>query len=339
MDRLIVGAGGSNYIYFSFLTNVITSAGVGQTILSNGLLSARTVEVGSGTSSQGTLTVAGGSISVTSNAVAGVISNGVGVIQVAGGNLFVTNQTGTARLIVGQQGQGNFTQGGGASTVDQLLVINGTNSIFNLNSGVFNAKSTTVSNKQMFAVGDGVGAATFRLLGGIHTFAKGMRIRSSSILTGCGTINGSVLVDAGGTVLADCGGTLTFTGSVTNNGVMTAVNGSVLESSGPVINNGVINAIDGHTNFLAGFVNNGVVLTADNVPRIVSVSLVGADVGINFTTVSNLTHVVEFTSDLVSESWTPLFSFTGAGGITNVTDPGAMVLTQRFYRVRLVVPQ
>ena len=51
-------------------------------------------------------------------------------------------------------------------------------------------------------------------------------IRTNSFLTGCGTINGSVLVDAGGTVLADCGGTMSFSGSVTNNGAMTADNGT-----------------------------------------------------------------------------------------------------------------
>jgi len=148
-----------------------------------------------------------------------------------------------------------------------------------------------------------------------------------------------VLVDAGGTVLADCGGTLTFTDIVTNNGSWKAVNGSVLESYGPVVNNGLMNVLDGHTNFLAGFVNNGVVLDSNSLPRIVSVSLVGPDVGISFTTVSNFTHVVEFTGDLVSQGWAPLFSFTGSGGLTNVTDPGVAVLTQRFYRVRLVVPQ
>ncbi len=341
VDRLTVASGSaSNFLSgdFGSSTNVVTIAGVGQAILSNGQLFARTMEVGLGISSQGTLTVTGGSISVTSNAVAGVMSNAVGVIQVGGGNLFVTNQTGTAQLIVGQQGHGNLAQSGGVLTVDQLLVTNGTNSVFMFISGAFNTKSTTVSNTQTFVVGDGVGAATYHLLGGIHSFANGLRIRNNGTLSGCGTVNGNVLVDPGGTVLADCGGTLTFTGAVTNNGSWKAINGSVLESSGPVVNNGVINVIDGHTNFLAGFVNNGVVLTADNLPQIVSISRVGPDVRIDFTTISTLTQVVEFTSNLVSQSWTPLFSFTASGGITNITDPGVAALTQRFYRVRLVVP-
>src|SRR5207249_5401346 len=151
-------------------------------------------------------------------------------------------------------------------------------------------QSTTVSNTQTFAIGDGIGAATYHLLGGIHSFADGLRIRNNSLLSGCGTIIGSVLVDSGATVLTDCGGTLTFTGIATNNGTLRAINGSVLESYGPVVNNNVIDVISGNTNFHSGFINNGVLLTADNIPRIVSVSRVGANVVIKFTTFSNLTH-------------------------------------------------
>ena len=317
---------------------IVGSYSVGQMMVSNGVLLAQAVNVGNSTGSVGILAIAGGSALVTSNLIAGVYSNANGVVQLTGGNLTVTNQSATGRLVVGQTGRGTFTQSGGESTVDQLLVTNGTNSVFNFSSGVFNTRSTAVSNMQTFVVGNGVGAATYHLLGGIHSFADGLRIRNNAVLSGCGTINGSVLVDVGGAVLTDCGGTLTFTGIVTNNGSWKADNGSVLESYGPLVNNGVINVIDGHTNFLAGFVNNGVVLTADNIPRIVSVSRVSSDVRINFTTFSNVRHTVEFTSNLVSQSWTPLFSFTGSGGITNVTDPGAAVLPQRFYRVRLVVP-
>jgi len=49
------------------------------------------------------------------------------------------------------------------------------------------------------------------------------------------------LVDgAGGSMISDCGGTLSVTGTVTNNGVMEAVNGGTLESYGLVVNNGLI---------------------------------------------------------------------------------------------------
>jgi hypothetical protein len=336
VDLLAIGSGGASNVPGCCSNFFVLYSGVGQATISNGVLLARALAVGA--SSQGTLAIAGGTTSVSSNVTAGVSSNSLAAIQITGGNLTVTNQSATGRLIVGQTGQATLSQNGGVLTVDHLLVTNGAMSLFNFSSGLVNTKSTAVSNTQTFVVGDGTGAAIYHLLGGLHSFANGLRIRNNGVLSGCGTITGSVLVDAGGTVLADCGGTLTFTDIVTNNGSWKAVNGTMLESYGPVVNNGLINVLDGHTNFLAGFVNNGVVLDSNSLPRIVSISLVAPDVRINFTTVSNFTHVVEFTGDLVSQGWAPLFSFTGSGGMTNVTDPGAAVLSQRFYRVRLVVP-
>jgi hypothetical protein len=203
---------------------------------------------------------------------------------------------------------------------------------------VFNTKSTTVSNTQTFFIGDGVDPATYNLLGGVHSFANGLEVRNNGVLSGCGTINGSVVVDAGGTVLADCGGTLTFTGIVTNNGSWKAVDGSVLESYGPVVNNGVINVLDGNTNFHAGFVNNGVVVASNSIPQIVSIAVVGSGVEVTFTTSSSPTYYFEYTSNLVTGAWTPLIGFTGMGGDVIVTDFNALSQPQRFYRVQLVVP-
>jgi hypothetical protein len=320
-------------------SNVVLSSVVGRAVLSNGLLLAQSVEVGVGTNSQGTLTIAGGSISVSSTMGIGALSNAVGFVQVSGGNLAVTNISATGQLVVGQMGTGTFAQSGGVVTVDQLLVNNSNKSVFGFSSGVFNTKSTTVNNAQTFFVGDGTDAATYHLLGGIHSFANGLEVRSNAVLSGCGTINGSVVVDAGGAILADCGGTLTFTGIVTNNGSWTAINGSVLEAYGPVVNNGLINVIDGNTNFHGGFVNNGIVLDSESIPRIISVTVVGSDVQVQFTTDTNLTYVLEYTSDLVTGNWTPLVGFTGPGGDVIVTDFEAALQTQRFYRVHLVVPQ
>jgi hypothetical protein len=343
---------------------IIGNFGIGQMTVSNGALLAQSMVVGNCNLSQGSLTIAGGVTSIasnmnvgvysnangivqitggvtsiSSNLTLGVFSNATGLIQITGGNLAITNQFVTGQLVVGQIGSGTFAQSGGVVTVDQLLAINSNKSVFGLSSGVFNAKSTTVNNTRTFVVGDGIDAATYHLLGGVHSFANGLEVRSNAVLSGCGTINGSVVVDAGGAILAACGGTQTFTGIVTNNGSWSASNGTVLESYASVVNNGVINAIDGSTNFHGGFINNGVVLDRSDLPRIVSISRVGPDVGILFTTFSNLTHLVEYTTNLTSASWTPLVTFTGSGGTTNVTDMGAATLSQRFYRVHLVVPQ
>ncbi|HUK83103.1 MAG TPA: hypothetical protein VLZ12_10795 [Verrucomicrobiae bacterium] len=309
VDQLTIAAAS----IWSGISTGLTGA-VGHAVLSNGQLLAQSVAIGVGTNCQGDLTI-------------------------VGGQLAVTNQSGTAQLVVGLAGLGTFAQSGGVVTVDRLLLTNGIGSVFSLSSGLFNTKSTTVGNGQTFFVGDGIDAATYHLLGGIHSFANGIEVRSNAVLSGCGTINGSVLVDPGGIVQADCGGALTFTGIVTNNGDLVAVNGSVLESYATVVNNGLINVLGGNTNFHSGFINNGVVLDSNSIPRIVSILAIGSDIGITFTTASNLTDIVEYKDDLVNPGWSPLTNVVGTGGITNVTDLGAAALTQRFYRVRLVVPQ
>jgi hypothetical protein len=326
---------------------LVGSYGVGQMTVSNGTLLARTLYVGNSAGSQGTLTIAGGTVSVVSGVTAGAFSyigtltNGTasGAIHVTGGSLTVTNQSGTGQLTLGQFGHGSLVQSGGVVSVDRLLATNNSNSVFNFNSGEFNTKSTIISNGQTFFVGDGIDPATYHLLGGVHSFDNGIEVRSNAVLSGCGTINGSVVIDPGGLVQADCGGTLTFTGIVTNNGDVAAANGTTLESYELVVNNGVINAINGSTNFHSGLVNNGVVLTEDNIPKILSVSAVGSDVEVQFTTFSNLTHYLESNTNLVSGSWTPVTNFTGTGGNMNVIVPGDATQPQDFYRVRLVVPQ
>lgn len=219
------------------------------------------------------------------------------------------------------------------------IITNGTYSTFSLNSGVFNTGATTVNNAKPFLVGDGADSATYHLLGGVHSFANGIEVLNSAVLSGCGTINGSVLVDAGGAVVANCGGTLTFTGVVTNNGAWTALDGSVFESYGPVVNNGLINVLNGNTNFHAGFVNNGIVLTSNSIPQIISITADGSNIDVQFTTVAQLLYILEYTSDLVAGNWTPLIGYTGQGGNVTLTDFNALLQPQRFYRVHMMVPQ
>lgn len=358
VDQCAIAASSTALQVFPGSTNIFFAA-TGQAILSNGSFFTRSVTIGGGTNCHGVLSVAGGTVSVSSNILVGISSNANGVIQISGGNLYVTNQSGTAQLVVGLSGIGTFAQTGGVVTVDQLLVTNGTynvvsnlvvqplwslttnglNSAFNLGSGVFNARSATISNPVTFVVGDGVDAATYHLLGGVHSFANGIEVTSNAVLSGCGTINGSVFVDAGGTVLADCGGTLTFTGIVTNNGTWTALHGSTFESYGPVVNNGLINIFDGNTNFHSGFVNNGIVFDQTSIPRIVSVTAVGSDIQVEFTTVPEMTYILEYTGDIVTPNWTPLIGFIGPGGNVTLSDFDATQQTQRYYRVHMTLPQ
>ena len=208
-----------------------------------------------------------------------------------------------------------------------------------------------ITNGQTFFVGDGTNAATYNLRGGVHNFADNLTIRTNAFLTGCGTVNGNVTVDPGGTVAADCdgggadfflvlspSGTLTFTGIVTNNGHIQALNGTVVEAHGPVVNNGVINVLDGGTNFHSTFINNGLVITSNSIPIITSIRKVGSNVQIRFTADNALPYVVQYATDLASGDWTPLTNMTGNGSILTAIDPGAATLSNRFYRAGLVVP-
>jgi T5SS/PEP-CTERM-associated repeat protein len=223
--------------------------------------------IGRGVSNE--LIISGGSV-IASNAFISfsdpVFGSGTNnCIRVESGSLFVRNSLGKGALVVSAGGgEGALVLNGGSVTVDQLFLTNGNNSVIAFNGGTLHSKGTTVTNNQQFVVGNSTSLATFHLLGGAHSFNDGLRIRTNSFLTGCGTIHGDVVVDAGGTVRADCGGTLTFTGNVTNNGVMMASNRTVLESSGPLVNNGKILLLNGGTiNFYDAFINNGVILNAD----------------------------------------------------------------------------
>jgi hypothetical protein len=249
--------------------------------------------------------------------------------------LFVTNSSGNGQLCVGQStGPASLIFSNGTVTINQLVLTNGANSVFTFSAGTLASGGTFVTNNQVFVVGDGTDAATFQLNGGVHSFANNLEITSDALLTGCGTIEGNVTIDPGGTVLVNCGGTLTFTGSVTNNGTMQAVNGSVLQADGQVVNNGVINAVNGSTEFLGGLVNNGCVLTAANV-QISSITRSGNDITVQIPSGNCATYQLQVTPLLKPASWTNLgASQGGTGGVLSFTDTGgATNRPGRFYRI------
>ncbi|HUK81251.1 MAG TPA: hypothetical protein VLZ12_01330, partial [Verrucomicrobiae bacterium] len=185
------------------------------------------------------------------------------------------------------------------------------------------------------SVGDGVQTAVYHLLDGWHSFNNGLRIRSNSFLTGCGTITGTVVIDAGGNVVTDCG--LVFTGNLTNNGIVHAQNGSVLEVDGPFVNNGVLDLMDGTTNFHSTFINNGTIVNASDF-RITSIAQEGNNMRITWPTVGGRGYVLQASAvpggfaDL-----SPVISIPGASlSTTNYLDIGGATNSSRFYRVRLV---
>jgi hypothetical protein len=264
------------------------------------------------------------------------LSSCTGVVKFAGGTLYVTNSAGTARLLVLA---GNFTLSNATLTVDKLLLPFGPCATFIFNSGTLHAQGTAITNGQQFVVGDGAGAATFHLLGGVHSFNDGLRIRTNATLSGCGTINGVVVIDAGGTVLVDCG-RLTLTGSVTNNGTMRAINGSLLEAFGTVVNNGTIDILDGSTAFHSTVINNGVILAPF---RVVGIGQESNDIRVTWTTSTGMTNELQATAGEADGSYNTnnfaaIFTVTNTvGTVTNYLDVGAATnVPARYYRIRVV---
>jgi Bacterial TSP3 repeat len=103
-------------------TTYLGSSGTGLLTVSNGTWRAREVYVGWVLSSRGTLTLAGGASSVSSNMTLGNFAcTSTGIVNIVGGELDVTNATGTAVLEVRS---GSVILDSGTLTVDQLVITN-----------------------------------------------------------------------------------------------------------------------------------------------------------------------------------------------------------------------
>jgi hypothetical protein len=344
----------------------------GTLTFSGGTITSGDLKVGMSANSTGTVVVTGGYLADSGSLVVGAsgssgnsltITNGgyivcgaggaIGassgssnntVVVAGGGSLVVTNAADNAPLVVSQAGGADsLILNGGSVTANQLVLTNGANSVFTFSAGTLSSGGTSVTNNQVFVVGDGTDAATFQLNGGLHSFANNLEISSNAFLTGCGTIEGNVTIDPGGTVLANCGGTLTFTGIVTNNGTMQAVDGSVLQAYGQVVNNGVIIAINGSTEFLGGLVNNGCVLTESDVQiQISNITRSGTNITVQIESAAcpTSTYQLQITPSLKPASWTNLGpSQGGTGGMLTFTDTGgATNRPGRFYRIDMTLP-
>ena len=117
---------------------------------------------------------------------------------VASGTLCATNVSHNASLDIRR---GTNVLNAGLIEVDQLVMGN-TPGFFEFNGGTLAARSTIVNNGTIFTVGDGTSAAIYHLAGnGAHAFNNGLKIASHAMLTGNGTINGTLAVAAGGTLL------------------------------------------------------------------------------------------------------------------------------------------
>ena len=186
--------------------------GDGQMILSNGFVHAESFHVAivPTNTARGLVTLAGGTTLVTSNFVLGDGAVTTGRVIMTGGQLFVTNDLGTAFLTLPS---GDFTLNGGEVTADHIFETNAMGGM-TFNGGRLNSGGTVVSNDLPFTVGDGTNSAMLHLLGGTHLFANGLVISSNATLSGCGTIVGTIINQ--GTIATNCLPALVLTDAMLN---------------------------------------------------------------------------------------------------------------------------
>ena len=148
-----------------------------------------------------TWTISGGVANLTN-----FVNTGSGMLTVSGGAL---NDSSVLNIL-----NGALTLNGGTVTAGQFIAANGASSVVNFNSGTLASGGSMVNNGSLFTVGNGVSAATLRLLGGTHTFDNNLFIDTNATLSGSGTIIGPI-TDAGTIAPGYAIGTLVDNGNVT----------------------------------------------------------------------------------------------------------------------------
>ncbi len=171
-------------------------------------------------------------------------------LNISGGTIFAKN-IGMGLVDIRA---GTLTLNSGLINVDTVMMTNVCGN-FIFNGGTLQTLGALFFNGQPFTVNSG---ATYNMVGGIQAFSNQLIVANNGTVNGCGTITGTVVVNAGGTVQATCGSgsTLSFNGTVTNNGFIGPTNGTAINFLGPVVNNGTIDISSGNVKFFSTVKNN-----------------------------------------------------------------------------------
>ena len=175
-------------------SNQVTVSGNNSAWTNTGLL--RVGEFGS----FNTLLITNGGAVQAANFYVGENSGSGNLLSVGSGTLTVTNATSNAVL---DTRRGTSVLNGGIITADRLLVTNGSAGTFTFNNGNLNTRAATVANGAIFSVGNGSSPATYQMSGSttnLHSFADGFNISSNTVLTGNGTVSGTLVISSGGTL-------------------------------------------------------------------------------------------------------------------------------------------
>jgi T5SS/PEP-CTERM-associated repeat protein len=236
---------------------ILGNAGRGALTVAAGQARLSSLLVGNQNGSVGTLTVNGGTLYAT-NFVLGVDNGALGMVFASGGELRLTNATQSAVCDVRR---GRLQLSSGTLTVDRLLLVN--TGSFQFGDGRFDTGGTVASNGLDFIVGKGSPGPHLHLRGGVHSYQRALHILTAALVTGCGTIHGTVVNE--GFFRPDCG-TMAIHGSVTNLGgaSIIASNGALIAFYNLVVNYGLINATGGSVVFYGGVENYGEIVLDKN---------------------------------------------------------------------------
>lgn len=322
---------------------IIGVGGAGEMVISNGSVVASTVVVASNLTARGTLTLAGGTVSVLSG-TAGALSIGykngaTGTVWITGGELTVAN----GMMVVGDGGCGTMAVSNGTVTARSLTVGNGNRGTLtavggkilagNLWLGVANCGATgivSMTGGSLF-VTNAAHSAIFEVRSGTLTQTGGeIRIDKLVVTNACGHF-----IHGGGTLSI---GTLVLDPSMDadGDGIPNGWEQSHgLDPLSPADANADTDG-DGQSN-LAEFLAGTDPTNSDSAFRITSIAQEGSDVRVTWQTGIGKTNALQAATDL-SDSFADIFTVTNTTGTTtNFLDAGAVTNTPaRFYRVRLV---
>ncbi len=332
--------------------------GVGQLVVSNGLVQALALNVAAVATNtvSGTVSLMGGSTVLSSNVVVGNVSNTLAQLSVAGGDVTVTNSSASA---VFDLVSGTVTLSGGTMTVDDLRVVRSAGRLI-LNSGTLRTKGSVVSNGLPLVVGEGGSPATLELLGGTHTFADGLVISSNATLTGCGTILGNLTNY--GTIATNCGavapsittdpqtatvtvgGTATFTvvatGEPPPNYQWIHDNLALTNTAGSTLTLTNVQAADAGaywviaSNSVDSVTSGHALLRVLVPPVIIDIGQSAGSLSFGFIGEDALNYFIEYKNKFDDPNWTLLRTETGNGAVIPIVDTLGPEPT-RFYRIRV----
>jgi hypothetical protein len=288
---------------------IIGNNGIAQMTVSNGIWLTSIVEIGHVLGSSGTLTIAGGTNTLSSSLEIALSTGSAGRLWLTGGQLNVTNTT-----IVGQDGTGQMTVSNGIWMGGNVNVAQG--STTSQGTLTIAGGSTTISSLGIGSVGTGTVWLTggqLSVTGAQTIIANSLGVGRMIVSNGTWESQGFVVGDFGHGTLTIAGGTNTMfnPSMVGENGGGTGtvwITGGILDASGQEIDLGIFHGVGQMT------ISNGTVRT--------TYLLAGSTQGAGTVTVAGGTNTVLGLLEIGEPDCSATGIVTVAGGnlfVTNAT--------------------